>query len=110
MPRINERVINVILARLRAGEAMDSVIEDYWLPDLREPALHFVHQSDLAAMLERLLALDAWAAAAVPLMRDSAATLATAGQHEQAARVLTCINTCPVQFDADVPQSRSRLW
>jgi Lar family restriction alleviation protein len=34
----------------------------------------------------------AWASDALTTMHDSAAALATAGDHEQAARLLTCIN------------------
>lgn len=45
--------------------------------------------------LNRIADLWTWSETARATMLDSAAALATAGDHEQAARLLTCVNERP---------------
>ena len=49
-------------------------------------------------------ALSAWADTARTVMQDTAALLVTVGEHEQAARLLTCINACPAHPDTGAVQ------
>lgn len=52
-------------------------------------------QQALDVANEHLAALEAWTATATETMLDSAAALATAADHEQAARLLSCVNARP---------------
>lgn len=91
MPRVSQEELAILAIVTEAGT--HGLVDQAPTPDQWRDILYTT--LDLADAWERLAALEAWTATATETMLDSAAALATAGAHEQAARLLACVNERP---------------